>query len=88
MCVEWVLSDTVIVERLCNTIVYFTLPYSSLLPQHTQKLYKQGMFVPREVEKHLLRGRMRPPLQPSLFQPEVTPCFVQSRLQCWTPRIT
>lgn len=38
MCAEWVFSETLIVERVGNTIVYFAGSYLSLAPhQHTKE---------------------------------------------------
>lgn len=89
VCRVGVLSDTVIVERVHNTIFSFTPSCSSLLCLNTHnKLCKYGMLVLREVEEHLLCGCTRPPLQPSLLPPEVTPYLMQSMPPCGTWRIT
>lgn len=62
MCRVGVLSDTVIVERVHNTIFSFTPSCSSLLCLNTHnKLCKYGMLVLREVEEHLLCGCTRHP---------------------------
>ena len=84
-------SDLSVLEKNGYIILLFLLhhpvPPSFCLNTHN-KLCKYGMLVLREVEEHLLCGCTRPPLQPSLLPPEVTPYLMQSMPPSGTWRIT
>lgn len=89
VCRVGVLSDTVIVERVHNTIFSFTPSCSSLLlPQHTQQTVQIWDACAEGGGGTPPLWMYTPPLQPSLLPPEVTPYLMQSMPPCGTWRIT